>query len=494
MLGVAAAVAVVILGLAVFMPPAPPSPPQPYVEVKPDGSAYALYVKDNGKALREVWYSKNGGPLLMANGPIRAECGDRVEVVAVYADGSRQSTAAVVKCTKPLKAGLSSTQTTLVAWSVSSKLLDVVKETDPDAIRIKAYLSYCKPPEVYVTLIAETRYGSQQLPYKAYLRLDDPGCLTCEPRFATTFGTFPITVVATGGSITLNGIYSPRKYFNLTILHLPSFATVSDYMAGSPITIGIIKDVESGNVYVDIEGTRFYVGFCGASVSSMQKTVQELAELNATLGLRYLYYDNKTDKVYAAVLEAYRKPDGSYIFNVYHSPTPLRYNDVPEYYWMILSTRYGPIPSTVPFTMGAIVNPDNFVSGAIGILLQLWGIDVNSEAARELANFINWLDSLPEPQKGAAVNALTAGMLRNATDIVESNYGGSPYFFVNRNVEYVVHRVHVSSHVGTVTVRSVAVPGVFLGLVQGSTPFIVPDYVAILLANYTAIPTIASYR
>jgi len=102
MLGVAVAVAMAILGLAVFMPPAPPAPPQLYVEVKPDGDSYLLYVKDGGKALREVWYSRNRGPLLRADGPIKAVCGDRIEVMAVYEDGSRHSAAAVVKCTTPL--------------------------------------------------------------------------------------------------------------------------------------------------------------------------------------------------------------------------------------------------------------------------------------------------------------------------------------------------------------------------------------------------------
>jgi len=110
MLGIAAAVAVVMLGVAVFMPPVPPSPPQLYVEVKPDGDSYLLYVNDSGKALREVWYSRNGGPLLRADGPIKAVCGDRVEVVAVYEDGSRQTAATVVKCTKPLTAQLSTTE------------------------------------------------------------------------------------------------------------------------------------------------------------------------------------------------------------------------------------------------------------------------------------------------------------------------------------------------------------------------------------------------
>lgn len=102
-LGVAVAVAVVILGIAVLMPPAPPAPPQLYVKVMPSGDSYLLYVNDS-KALREVWYSKNGGPLLRADGPIRAECGERVEVVAVYEDGSRQTASAVVKCSKPLVA------------------------------------------------------------------------------------------------------------------------------------------------------------------------------------------------------------------------------------------------------------------------------------------------------------------------------------------------------------------------------------------------------
>jgi len=101
-LGVAVAVAVVIIGVAVFMPPAPPSPPQLYVKVKPNGTSYLLYVNDS-KALREVWYSRNGGPLLKADGPIKAGCGDRVEFVAVYEDGSRQTAATVVKCTAPFK-------------------------------------------------------------------------------------------------------------------------------------------------------------------------------------------------------------------------------------------------------------------------------------------------------------------------------------------------------------------------------------------------------
>jgi len=104
LLGIAVAVATAILGLAVFMPPAPPPPPQLYVKVVPSGGSYLLYVNDSGKALREVWYSKNGGPLLKADGPIRAECGDRVGVVAVYADGSRQTAAAVIKCSKPFMA------------------------------------------------------------------------------------------------------------------------------------------------------------------------------------------------------------------------------------------------------------------------------------------------------------------------------------------------------------------------------------------------------
>jgi len=102
-LGIATAVAVVILGVAVLMPPVPPTPSQLYVKVVPNGSSYLLYVNDS-KALREVWYSKNGGPLLKADGPIRANCGDRVEVTAVYADGSRQTAAAVVRCTTPFKA------------------------------------------------------------------------------------------------------------------------------------------------------------------------------------------------------------------------------------------------------------------------------------------------------------------------------------------------------------------------------------------------------
>jgi len=101
-LGIAAAVAAVILGVAVFMPPAPPTPPQLYVKVVPSGGSYLLYVNDS-KALREVWYSRNGGPLLKADGPIRAGCGDRVEVVAVYEDGSRHTVATVVKCSAPFK-------------------------------------------------------------------------------------------------------------------------------------------------------------------------------------------------------------------------------------------------------------------------------------------------------------------------------------------------------------------------------------------------------
>jgi len=42
--------------------------------------------------------------LLKADGPIRAVCGDRVELMAVYEDGSRHSAAAVVKCSSPFKA------------------------------------------------------------------------------------------------------------------------------------------------------------------------------------------------------------------------------------------------------------------------------------------------------------------------------------------------------------------------------------------------------
>jgi len=491
MLSVAVAVAVVILGLAVFMPPAPPSPPQLYVKVVPSGESYLLYVNDSGKALREVWYSKNGGPLLMANGPIRAECGDRVEVMAVYEDGSRQTAAAVVKCTKPLKAGLSSNKTVLNSWSASSKLLDVVSETDPDAVGIRAYMSYCDPPYVYVTLIAETRYGSQQLPYKAYLRLDGPYS-TSGPQWTTTFGTFPITVrvgeyldAYNPGGIVLNGIYSPRNYLNLTVLHLPSFATVSDYIAGSPITISFFYYTD-GNVYVDIGGERVYVGYCKDYKETRQKTVQELANLNATIVLRYYNYDNKTGKVYVSELVAYKKPDGSYVFNVYHAPSPFKYNDFDSSIWVPYDEN-GTIKTTFPYTMGIIENTKTYSD------LWAWechGFDTSSPIAKELANFCKWTSSLPEQQKKIVTN-----LLFNASAAgFKANYDGAPITLVNKNVEYTVRVVEASSRTATVTVGSVAVPGLFLGLVQGSTPFIVPDYVAILLANYTSIPTIASYR
>jgi len=493
LLGIAVAVAAAILGIAVFMPPAPLPPPQLYVKVVPSGGSYLLYVGDSGKALKEVWYSKNGGPLLMANGPISAKCGDRVEVVAVYADGSRQTAATVVKCTKPLKVGLSSTQSIIVSWSASLKLLDVVEETDPDAVGIRAYLSYCNPPDAYVTLIAETRYGSQQLPYKAYLRLDGPYS-TSGPQWTTTFGTFPITVDVKQQplyGITLNGIYSPRDYFDLVIFHLPSFATVSDYIAGSPITIGFLFDT-SGNVYVNIGGVWTYVGYCASYTETREKTVQELAQLNATLTARYYYYDNETKKVYEATLVAYKKPDGSYVFNAYHTPSPLKPNDI-KGIW-IVHTRYGEIVTTLPEVMGAVVDPQNSLLGTFGIALEMFGIGTNSTAAKELARFSKWLSSLPDPQRGVAVKALFAGVATNVTGLVKENYGGAPITLINRNVEYTVRVVEAFSRSATVTVGSISVPGVFLGLVQGSTPFIVPDYVAILLANYTSIPAVASYR
>jgi len=142
MLGIAVAVAVVMLGLAVFMPPAPPTPPQLYVKVVPSGESYLLYVNDSGKAIAEVWYSKNGGPLLMANGPIRAECGDRVEVIAVYEDGSRQSVATVVKCAKPLQTVLSESLPTSLTYSYVSNAvsdtLDAIINKRPYEVRLSS--------------------------------------------------------------------------------------------------------------------------------------------------------------------------------------------------------------------------------------------------------------------------------------------------------------------------------------------------------------------
>jgi len=502
LLGIAVAVAMAILGLAVFMPPAPPAPPQLYVEVKPSGDSYLLYVKDSDKALREVWYSKNGGPLLEANGPIRAVCGDRIELVAVYEDGSRQSTTAVVKCTKPLKVGLSQVQTSLVTWSASSKLLDVVSETDPDAVGIKAYLSYCDPPYVEVTLIAETRYGSQQLPYKAYLRLHGPYSTT-GPRWVTTFGTFPITVrvgeyldAYTPGGVTLNGIYSPRNYINLTVLHLPSFSTLSDYIAGSPITIGFFYYTD-GNVYIDIGGERVHVGYCRGYTETRQKPMRELAPLNVTVALRYHYAVEGSDRVYAAELLVYKKPDGGYVVEAYHGPTPYSYSSLPDEvkkYWERISTRYGEVRTDFIPILAAIVSPGNLSKGLRELIYEWLGRDSNSTAAKEVWNFIEWIDSLSDEERGLLARAMLAGALANAEDIVEDRYGGNPVTLINRNVEYTVRVVEASSRTATVRIGSVAVPGLFLGLLQGSTPFIVPDYVAILLANYTSIPAVASYR
>jgi len=292
LLGVAVAVAVAILGVAVFMPPAPPSPPQLYVKVVPSGSSYLLYVNDSGKALREVWYSKNGGPLLKADGPIRAVCGDRIEIMAVYEDGSRQSTAAVVKCTKPLVVpGRSELTPDPVTYgllsSASGEAVNGLMGNLPYRVAVRNV--YCDADSVTFDVVV------QPLPFGSVLGISAYGAKStkcygiygCVPLsgFSFTAGPSGFRVTAPSSGFAWCGpsgcvITTAETTFNVQINYTaPSSSSLaSDYQgeAKTTVTDVLVRAVgDPSTIQYSLWWNGQQIGYCRYTVQSVTETVSE---------------------------------------------------------------------------------------------------------------------------------------------------------------------------------------------------------------------------
>jgi len=259
LLGVATAVAMVIFGVAVFMPPAPPTPPQLYVKVVPDGGSYLLYV-NNSKALKEVWYSKNGGPLLMADGPIRAECGDRVEVIAVYADGSRQTASATVKCSKLLVASPRSEPKPDVA--TFTKLSDVLGEAADGLMGNLPYVAkvtkaVCdKDKATFNVVIQPLPYGSL-LGIKFRKDYENPNTVWWEPSVISTATGFSTTIPAAATAVSYS-VCSPWLYCEIT--REAGYTALFNYTA--PTTLALSSDYQGeakSNATLVVRSTSIFV-------------------------------------------------------------------------------------------------------------------------------------------------------------------------------------------------------------------------------------------
>jgi len=459
LLGIAAAVAVVILGVAVLMPPAPPTPPQLYVKVVPSGGSYLLYVNDS-KALREVWYSKNGGPLLKADGPIKAACGDRVEVVAVYEDGSRHSVAAVVKCTAPLRSAAS--KTVYSVYTLEQAAARVAREASPDAISIMVRVWECDDDgDPYVAIGATAVRGTiKSLPYTAqvWIRYRYPkivnGIFIWEERFNVS-GILPLTLKPDGESQTI---------VKLTVLHPPGLAAVSDYMAGSPNVLNITR--KGSKVYVN--GT--YAGECVPVLQRVVEVVQETLEGQVVAQFQYTY--DAGDGPYTAWMKVYQRPDGGFALEAYHQQGG-RVPDNAEQIGNVKTTLISAVAS------GASEGEQGVVADMILKILN--GYEPSPEELQKLGpqsqlvvQFVQWFKSLSLEQQEKLKEVVWAS--KNL--VQEPAMLGDKDVVITKTREYV--RLIGYRPVGStvqVSARSISVPGLFVALYQGYRPFIIPDYV-----------------
>jgi len=492
LLGVAAAVAVAILGLAVFMPPAPPSPPQLYVKVVPSGGSYLLYVNDS-KALREVWYSKNGGPLQRADGPIRVVCGDRVELVAVYEDGSRHSAAAVVKCTKPLRAP--SFQVFKAIFYTQQAEYDVVRDASGDSVDYVITVYKCSGAYAWFIVAARSGHGTHGgLPY--FARLITRNYVDGTVRIQEYRGVYPLKFGP------LEALYDPHTLtpynveyiLQISTLHPPTFATASGYLAGGPITFKITYKVnatsEAKYFWWYANGT--FIGMCSSESGQSTYRTREEAEAPVAAQYHYYYRFESDDTVYRAFVTFYEPKNGTFALEAWHTavlPTDHDYNSTKNICdFGIVHTRLGKVCTTLHLAVLAGIDyrrGGDYLHDAREVFWALISYNyipkLRTPQGSVTWRLWNWYKSLPYDEQTKVVKAL---FYAGETGLEPVRVGSKTYY-VDKvfNSTYTVSIVR--PNVTTFRVRSVAVPAAVSAVVQGGVPYVLPDWVVLKLGQYS---------
>jgi len=495
-LGIAAAVAVVILGVAVFMPPAPPTPSQLYIKVVPNGSSYLLYVNDS-KALREVWYSKNGGPLLRADGPIKAECGDRVEVTAVYEDDSRQTAAAVVKCTTPFKAfgGGGGTGNIYLEPEVEKLFKNTLQVTGQIADIVTN--GYCTPIVGSGGAFFDVYYKGVRLnvPIKYEYRIAVSNWVVDQCNSGNMIGGV-CNLLESGGSLYgsgtgIGGVNIPAysgsvTYVNITPLIPPQIGTVGDYIAGKTVHFKVVE-VESVCGKGANAAPCCFVYLNGTLVFS-SKTIVESELYNYTrdvdapfdISLEY-GYQSPNGKFYKATIMAY-KLNTQTCNTTLPLGTPVTTCN-PAKRWSIFAAH-----SPAVGKLSGVVTAVQVYNGSV------WFTNIDDSVCRGL-NYDNWLrcylDILHRKKTDGkvpdwafekmvdfldyVVNKLPNGMeilfycaYHNCTDVwVRRDV--VPTIKVNETAYHIIENQVIESNQQQYAVQSLAIPGVLQVLVDNPT-------------------------
>jgi len=493
LLGIAAAVAVVILGVAVFMPPAPPSPPQLYVKVVPSGGSYLLYVNDS-KALREVWYSRNGGPLLRADGPIRARCGDRVEVTVVYEDGSRHSAAAVVRCSTPFRAP-SSFQVFNATFFTQQAEYDVVRDASGDSVEYVVTVYKCSGADAWFAVAGRSRHGTHGgLPYFARLTIKRNyagGTVTIREYrgvYPLTFG--PLTALYDPHTLTP---YDVEYVLQISTLHPPTFATASGYLAGGPITFKITYKVNatSTSTYFWWYANGTFIGMCSISVGQTTHRTKEEVEAGVAAQYHYYYRFENDNTVYRALVVFYEPKNGTFALEAWHTavlPTDYDYDSTKNICDIKVDTRLGVICTTFPVAVLAGIDyrrGSDYLHDAEEVFWALISKNYTPKLRTPQGSVTwrlwNWYKNLPYDEQTKVVKAL---FYAGETGLEPVRVGSKTYY-----VDKVFNSTYTVSiarpNVATFRARSVAVPAVVSAVVQGGAPYLLPDWVALRLGQYS---------
>jgi len=492
-LSIAVAVAAVILGVAVFMPPAPPTPPQLYVKVVPSGSSYLLYVNDT-KALKEVWYSKNGGLLLRADGPIRASCGDRVEVVAIYEDGSRHSVATVVKCSTPFTVP-PLFQVFNATFFTQQAEYDVVRDASGDSVEYVVTVYKCSGADAWFAVVARSRHGTHGgLPYFARLliRRNYWGGTVDTQEYR---GVYPLTF---GPLTALYDLYTLTPYdveyvLQISTLHPPTYATASGYLAGGPITFKITYKVNATSTsrYFWWYANGTFIGMCSVGVGHTTYKTKEEVEAGVAAQYHYYYRFPNSNVTYRALVVFYEPKNGTFALEAWHSavlPTDYDYNSTKNICDIKVDTRLGVICTTFPVAVFAGIDYNrggDYLHDAEEVFWALISKNYTPKLRTSQGSVTwrlwNWYKSLSYDEQTKVVKAL---FYAGETGLEPIRVGSKTYY-----VDKVINSTYTVSfgrpNVATFRARSVAVPAVVSAVAQGGTPYILPDWVVLKLGQYS---------
>ncbi|MEM0183517.1 MAG: hypothetical protein QXU93_08035 [Thermoproteus sp.] len=439
-----------------------PFAPMPYLNFKPDANGIAVYAYDATNRSVSAIYLFDNGILKGQSGGYGylgdVQCGDKIDVLYVYSDGKRWLLSGVVRCTQPFKTPSQTTVESYMNLAEKASYLGQVA-IGKDTVNIKAKIVQCNSWfdqyfHVYeVSGKVEIDTGSYTIPavYTWYpnMQYGGPGVI---------YLTFDTT-------------WNYNEPIKMTLLSPPSLGTIDDFVGGRNMTIVYQTRVNWNWVYpywalsvsVYINGT--YIGTCEPNVNTYQFTYYlysyQRAPANGALQYTYCGKDGGT---YLADI-AYWQTSSGYAIDAHHTK---------------IDNTCDPRSNYISVD-GIQTNLLAVASAAASDPLVALSNDPN--LPQSVKNFVNWATSQIASNNTGVQDAIAYGYYGNGlsydTSVGDIPYNATRLSFTGGST--VVRSMLVGANQWSASATTISLPGMFLGAIQGYTPYILTNYSIVIL-------------